>query len=249
MQLQKKCVLITGATSGIGKACALRFAHEGANLILCGRRADKLEALALGLHKECSVDIKLLVFDITNAAAVENALKDLSDHWQEIDILVNNAGIALGYDKIYEGNFADWQKMLDTNVMGVLYVSRYVVAEMVKRRLGHVINIGSISAHRVYAGGGVYCATKFAIRAITDTLKMEVHGTPIRVSLINPGLVKTEFFDVRFRGDQAKAEALFADLTPLQASDIADAVIYCATRPAHVNIKEINIMPTDQITK
>ncbi len=237
------------ATSGIGKACALRFAHEGANLILCGRRADKLEALALGLHKEYSVDIKLLVFDITNAAAVEKALKDLSDHWQEIDILVNNAGIALGYDKIYEGNFADWQKMLDTNVMGVLYVSRYVVAGMVKRQLGHVINIGSISAHRVYAGGGVYCATKFAIRAITDTLKMEVHGTPIRVSLINPGLVKTEFFDVRFRGDQAKAEALFADLTPLQAGDIADAVIYCATRPAHVNIKEINIMPTDQITK
>lgn len=246
MRCHGKKILITGASSGIGQACAESFAKEGADLILCGRNAERLQHIANTITKMHGVKVLPLVFDITQASAVEQALAHLPAEWQDIDVLVNNAGMALGYDKLYAGNIQDWDKVIDTNIKSVVYMTRFVVVNMVKRQSGHVINIGSISSRQTYAGGSVYCATKFAVRGLTDTLRMDLHGTPIRVSLIDPGMVKTDFFDVRLQGDKTKVDALFAGMTPLQPADVADTVIYCATRPAHVAIHEINIMPTDQ---
>ncbi len=246
MRCQGKKILITGASSGIGRACAVSFAKEGADLILCGRNKQRLDEIASSISKEYSVKILPLIFDITNAQAVEECLADLPPEWQNIDGLINNAGMALGYDKLYSGNIQQWDQVIDTNIKSVVYMTRFIVPNMVKRNQGHIINIGSISSRTTYQGGSVYCATKFAVRALNDTLRMDLHGTPIRVTLVDPGMVKTNFFDVRLQGDQNKVDELFAGMNPLLPEDVADALVYCFTRPAHVSIHEINIMPTDQ---
>lgn len=246
MLCQGKKVLITGASSGIGRACAESFAKSGADIILCGRDYHRLQKVANLVTKTHYIKVMPLVFDITNAQAAEQALKSLPDEWKNIDILINNAGMALGYDKLFSGNLQDWDKVIDTNIKSVVYMTRLVVAGMVERQKGHVINIGSISSRQTYSGGSVYCATKYAVRALTDTLRLDLLGTPLRVTLVDPGMVKTDFFDTRVQGDQNKIQELFSGIIPLQPEDVADAVLYCATRPAHVSIHEINIMPTDQ---
>lgn len=248
MQLSsQKCVLITGASSGIGRACAVAFAQAGAKrLILSARRAAALSALSDELSKTYGATCFILPLDVQDHAAVKHALTHLPQDWQSIDILINNAGLALGLDKVQGGDVAQWDQMIDTNIKGLLYVTRYVLPGMVSRRAGHIINIGSISAHQVYPAGSVYCATKFAVRALSEGIKMDVHGTPIRVSSVDPGMVDTAFSTVRFSGDEQKAAAVYRGMTPLAPEDIADAVLYCATRPAHVNVREIKLYPTDQ---
>ncbi len=245
MILKGKTVLITGASSGIGRACAEEFAKQGARLLLCARREDKLKALCDEL-KQYQVDIHYFLLDVRDRQAVDQSLSSLPKEWGDVDLLLNNAGLAVGLEKIHQGVVDDWERMIDTNVKGLLYVSRVVVGSMIKRNQGHIINIGSISAHQVYSGGVVYCATKFAVKAISEGLKMDVHGTPIRVTSIDPGMVSTEFSSTRFKGDQAKADTVYSGMTPLTGKDIAEAVVFCATRPAHVDVREMIIMPTDQ---
>lgn len=237
-----KCVLITGASSGIGRACAVLFASLGARLLLCARSENKLEQLA----DELPTEAYTFQLDVSDPSAVESTFMALPGAWQSVDLLVNSAGLALGLDKIQEADTDQWDTMIDTNVKGLLYVTRCVVRGMLERQQGHIINIGSISSHQVYSGGAVYCATKFAVRALTEGLKMDVHGTPIRVSLISPGLVDTQFSTTRFAGDAAKADAVYANMQPLLAEDVADAVVYCATRSQHVDVREMTLYPTDQ---
>ncbi|MCB1827759.1 MAG: SDR family NAD(P)-dependent oxidoreductase [Coxiellaceae bacterium] len=239
-------VLVTGASSGIGRATAELFAKEGAKLLLMARSEDKLAALSKEFNERYGVEVHYVSVDVQQRSAVEAALTGLPEAWQAIDVLVNNAGLALGLEKLHEGNVDQWEQMIDTNVKGVLYISRHVVGKMLARNKGHIINIGSVSAHQVYSGGVVYCATKFALRAITDGIKMDVHGTPIRTTSIDPGMVETQFSVTRFSGDQAKADSVYQGLTPLRPEDIADAVVYAATRPAHVDVREMLIMPTAQ---
>lgn len=243
LHLHDKTVFITGASSGIGAACARAFARAGARLLLCARRRDRLDALADELS---DVAMHSFSLDVTDADAVARALDALPDDWKAIDVLVNNAGKALGLEKVYQMDRADLEGMIDTNVKGLLYVTQAVVPGMVERGRGHVINIGSTAGHEVYAGGTVYCATKHAVGAITQGLKKDLHGTPIRVSTVDPGLVETEFSVVRFHGDQARADDVYAGMTPLTGADVADAVVYCATRPPHVNLSEIILMPVAQ---
>ncbi len=237
---------ISGASSGIGEACAKALAKEGFRLILVARRLPLLEALAQTLRNTYNVDVHCLELDVSDAKAVEDKISSLPEDFQAIDLLINNAGLAQGLDKIHEGNLSDWDTMIDVNIKGLLYVSRFVIAGMVKRQRGHIINVGSISSHQVYSGGAVYCATKFAVKALSRAIKMDVHGSPIRVSQIDPGFVNTNYAVTRFKGNQQKADAVYEGMTPLAASDIADAIVYCATRPAHVNIAEMLILPTDQ---
>lgn len=246
VDLSKKIVLITGASSGIGCACAEQFARLGARLLLCARRGKRLADVVADLKERFQVDVRSFVLDVRDPVAVEKQLHQLPTEWQSIDILINNAGLALGLAKLQEGESDDWNAMIDTNVKGVLYVTRRVLQTMLKRNQGHIINIGSIASHQVYSGGVVYCATKFALRAISEGLKMDVHGTPIRVSSVDPGMVETEFSEVRFGGDQEKAKTVYKGLTPLSAEDIAEAVVFCATRPPHVDVREIKIYPTAQ---
>lgn len=244
--LQGKLALITGATAGIGEACAWQFASCGANLIITGRREEKLLALQQQITQEHAVNVLPLSFDVSDLSAVNRALQHLSEEWQPIDFLVNNAGFAVGLDKIQEGNESDWDRVIDTNIKGVLYVTRKVLPGMQARNSGHVINIGSISSYEVYPGGAVYCATKFAVRALSDGIKMDVHGTKIRVSEIDPGMVITEFSKVRFNQDMEKADSVYKNVSPLSAADVAEAVLFCATRPPHVDVRAIKICPTDQ---
>ena len=236
LQLHDRTVFITGASSGIGAACARAFAQTGARLLLCARRRDRLDALAAELQ---DVAVHAFPLDVTDADAVADALGALPEDWKAIDVLVNNAGKALGLGKVYEMDRADLEGMIDTNVKGLLYVTQAVVPGMVERGRGHVINIGSIAGHEVYPGGAVYCATKHAVSAITQGLKKDLHGTPVRVSTVDPGMVETEFSVVRFHGDRSRADDVYAGTTPLTAADVADAVVYCATRPPHVNLSEI----------
>ncbi|ACJ17917.1 SDR family NAD(P)-dependent oxidoreductase [Coxiella burnetii] len=246
IELSKKIVFITGASSGIGRACAEQFAQKGARLLLCARRESRLTDVVADLKQRFQSDIYSFPLNVSDSAAVERKLQELPTEWQPIDILINNAGLALGLEKLQEGNIEDWDTMIDTNVKGVLYISRQVLGTMLKRNQGHIINIGSISSHQVYSGGVVYCATKFALKAISEGLKMDVHGTPIRVSSVDPGMVETEFSAVRFGGDQKKVEAVYKGFTPLKAEDIAEAVLFCATRPLHVDVRAIKIYPTAQ---
>lgn len=244
--LQNKIVFITGASSGIGEASAEEFARLGADLLLCARREERLSTLEQRLVQQYKIKVKTFVCDVQKAETVEKAFQQLPTEWQAIDILINNAGLAAGIDKIHEGRLTDWDAMIDTNIKGVLYVTRLVLRQMLERQQGHIINLGSISAYQVYVGGSVYCATKFALAAISEGIKMDVHGTPIRVTQINPGMVETEFADVRYKGDKEKFDALYRGLTPLSAQDIAETIAFCATRPAHVNIRDVNVYPTDQ---
>ncbi|MBW3630368.1 MAG: SDR family NAD(P)-dependent oxidoreductase [Gemmatimonadetes bacterium] len=239
-------VLITGATAGIGAACARAFGQAGARLILAGRRVDRLEALAGELRDAHGTDSHRIALDVRDAGVVSRVLEDLPTDWRAVDLLINNAGLARGLAPIQEGEFRDWEEMIDTNVKGVLYVTRAVLPGMVRRGRGHVINIGSIVASEVAPNAAVYSATKAALETITTGLRLDLFGTPIRVTIVHPGLVETEFSVVRFRGDEQRAADIYAGYKPLEPADIADAVLYAATRPPHVNIDQLTVKPTAQ---
>ena len=244
--LNNKLVFITGASSGIGASCAEQFARQGARLLLAARRNDRLNTLAEELRKKYSADVHTIHLDVRKRGEVESTLSALPEPWKKISVLVNNAGLASGLSAIQEGDVDDWEKMIDTNIKGLLYVSRAVVQGMIERGEGHIINIGSIAAYQFYPNGNVYCATKAAVNALTNTMRLDLHGKGIRVSTVDPGLVETEFSIVRFHGDKTRADKTYEGMTPLTPDDIADAVIYCATRPLYVNIQQIVLMPTDQ---
>jgi 3-hydroxy acid dehydrogenase / malonic semialdehyde reductase len=245
-KLSKKIVLVTGASSGIGLACAEAFAREGARLILTARRKERLDALAQDLKKKHGTETLTIQLDVRSQPAVEKAIQTLPSGWQEIEVLVNNAGLSRGLDKLYEGKLDDWEEMLDTNVKGLLYVSRAVIPGMVARGRGTIINLGSIAGHEVYVGGNVYCASKHAVDALTRGLRYDLVDTPVRVCTVDPGLVETEFSIVRFRGNEPRAKSVYQNITPLTPADVAEAVLYCATAPPHVQIAEIIILPTNQ---
>ncbi|MEH2369193.1 SDR family oxidoreductase [Nostoc sp.] len=244
--LQNQIILITGASSGIGTACAKIFAGAGAKLILAARRLERLQQLADSLSKDFSTEIHLLQLDVRDRNAVESAIATLPSAWSDIDILINNAGLSRGLDKLHEGSFQDWEDMIDTNVKGLLYVSRYVVPGMVSRDRGHVVNLGSIAGHQTYPGGNVYCATKAAVRTISEGLKQDLLGTRVRVTSVDPGMVETEFSEVRFHGNTERANKVYQGVTPLTADDVADVIFFCVTRSPHVNINEVVLMPVDQ---
>lgn len=240
--LDNKIVLITGASSGIGEACARAFDGAGARLILTARRVERLQLLAANCRKPAH----LLSFDVRNQSAVAKAIESLPPEWREIDVLVNNAGLSRGLTKLQEYDLADIDEMVDTNVKGLLYVSRAVLPGMVARGRGHVINIGSIAGHVAYPNGAVYCATKAAVKSISEGLKMDLLGTTVRVTSVDPGLVQTEFSLVRFHGDAERARKVYEGLKPLSGDDVADVVLFCATRPPHVNINDVMLMPVAQ---
>ncbi|WP_375475933.1 SDR family oxidoreductase [uncultured Nostoc sp.] len=244
--LQNQIILITGASSGIGTACAKIFAGAGAKLILAARRLERLQQLADTLSKDFSTEIHLLQLDVRDRNAVESAIATLPSAWSDIDILINNAGLSRGLDKLHEANFQDWEDMIDTNVKGLLYVSRYVIPGMVSRDRGHVVNLGSIAGHQTYPAGNVYCATKAAVRAISEGLKQDLLGTRVRVTSVDPGMVETEFSEVRFHGNTERANKVYQGVTPLTADDVADVIFFCVTRSPHVNINEVVLMPVDQ---
>jgi 3-hydroxy acid dehydrogenase/malonic semialdehyde reductase len=242
VSLKNKIVFISGASSGIGEACAKAFAEEGAQLILAARRLEKLQELA----KKLNTQTHLIRLDVRDRQAVLKAVEELPEPWNKIDILINNAGLSRGLNKLHEGSIDNWEEMIDTNLKGLLYLSRAIIPVMVSRQKGHIINLGSIAGHQTYPGGNVYCATKAAVRALNEGMKLDLLGTPIRVTSVDPGMVETEFSLVRFDGDKDKAAKVYKGLQPLTPEDIADAIIYATTRPAHVNINEILLMPTAQ---
>ena len=244
--LKNKTALITGASAGIGEACARSFAREGARLILAARRSDKLQTLAAELNKEHGTECHLLELDVRRREKVNAAVEGLPADWSAIDILINNAGLSRGLEKLHESYWLDWEEMIDTNIKGLLWVSRAVLPGMVERDRGHVINIGSIAGRQVYPGGHVYCATKHAVRALNQGMRIDLMGTKVRCSTVDPGMVETEFSEVRFRGDSERAAGVYGNFPPLRAEDIAETVLFCATRPPHVNVQEILVMPTDQ---
>lgn len=237
-----KTVLITGATSGIGLACARKFAENGDKLILTGRNEHRLAEL----KKELDTEVITLAFDVRDREKAKKYLNELPEPWQDIDVLVNNAGLALGLDPEYEGDLDDWETMIDTNIKGLLTMTRLIVPGMVKRNSGHIINIGSVAGDAAYAGGNVYCATKAAVKALTDGLRIDVADTAIRVTNLKPGLVETNFSNIRFHGDHERAAKLYQGIKPLTGDDIADVAVYAANAPAHVQIAEVLILATHQ---
>lgn len=238
--------LITGATAGIGEATAKKFAEEGYNLIITGRRKDRLAGLKAILEEDFNVSIMALCFDVRNKEEVMETLNNLPDKWKNVDVLVNNAGLAVGRSPIQEGDIDDWERMIDTNVKGLLYVTRTISLWMVERKKGHIINVASIAGKEVYADGNVYCATKHAVDALSRAMRLDLVQHGIKVSNIAPGLIETEFSLVRFKGDQDKADKVYEGYEPLRAEDIADVIWFMASRPAHVNIADVLIMPTAQ---
>ncbi len=238
-----KTALITGATSGIGRATAEEFARHGIRLILCGRRQERLETISRNLSKQ--IDVTTLNFDVRDRDAVSDALKSLPESFQQIDILINNAGNAHGLDPIDTGKLDDWDAMMDINVKGLLYVSRFVIPQMKERQSGHIINIGSSAGKEVYPKGNVYCASKHAVLAITEGMRIDLNPYNIKVSAINPGLVETEFSKVRFKGDPI-ADTVYKGYKALQSEDIADIIYFTITRPEHVNIADLLVFPTAQ---
>lgn len=242
----KKIALITGATAGIGEACAVIFAENGYDLVITGRRKERLEKLAAKIKKESGREVKALAFDVRNRRETEDVLGSLSADWQAAGVLVNNAGGAHGMDLFQDGDPEDWDTMIDTNVKGLLYVSRIVAGWMIARGKGDIVNISSIAGKEAYERGNVYCSTKFAVDALTKSMRIDLLGEGIRVTSVSPGLVETEFSMVRFKGDREKAARVYEGLTPLTAEDVAEAVWFAVSRPPHVNINDILIMPTDQ---
>lgn len=240
-----KTVFITGASSGIGKACAEQFAALGANIVISARRIDRIEKTAADLNQQYGINALAVQLDVQQNARVEAVFQDLAEKNVEIDILVNNAGLALSTDLMQDAKVSNWDVMIDTNVKGLLYVTRAVLGSMVKRNQGHIINIGSVAGHGCYISGNVYAATKHAVRAISESLRLDLMGKAIRVSEVAPGAVHTEFSEVRWN-DKERASKLYEGFTPLAADDIADAVIYCATRPPHVNVSELVVYPQAQ---
>ena len=241
----RKIVLITGATSGIGEACARKFVQGGYDVIITGRRAQLLANLKKELEAE-GVRVLALAFDVRNRNAATAAINSLPLEWQQIDVLINNAGLALGLEPEYEGSFEDWETMIDTNIKGLLTMTRLVVPRMVKRDSGHVINIGSVAGDAAYAGGNVYCGTKAAVKTITDGLRIDLAHTSVRVTNVKPGLVETHFSNVRFHGNDSRAEKVYEGVKPLTGADIAEVVFYAASAPAHVQIAEVLVLATHQ---
>lgn len=240
-----KIVFITGATSGIGEACARKFAEGGYDLILTGRNVKKLVAVQKELEA-LGRKVKTLVFDVRDAVAAKEAVESLEDEWKNIDVLINNAGLALGLEKEYEGDLDDWNTMIDTNIKGLLTMTRLLVPAMIERNEGHVINVGSVAGDAAYANGNVYCATKAAVKAITDGLRIDVAESAVRVTNLKPGLVETNFSNIRFHGDNERADNVYKGITPLTGADIADVAFYAASAPKHVQIAEVLILATHQ---
>ena len=246
-RLDGRVVLITGASSGIGAACARAFAAQRARLLLAARRLARLEAFAPALRAAGAADVRLVKVDVRDAEAVRGAFGELPAPWSEVEVLVANAGLSRGLDKLQDGSVADWDEMIDTNVKGVLYVDRAIVPGMVARKRGTVIHLGSLAGRQVYPGGNVYCASKHAVRALTEGLRLDVLGSGVRVATVDPGLVgETEFSQVRFHGDTERAAAVYKGLTPLSPDDVAETIVWVATRPDHVQIAEVVLLPADQ---
>ena len=248
MDMKGKTVLITGAGSGIGAACALRFASEGCRVILNGRNAGRLAEVEEEIRSRFGTETLTLRFDVRDRKAAEEALGSLPDEWRAIDVLVNNAGLALGLDKEHEGNLDDWETVIDTNIKGTLAMTRLIVPGMVERGRGHIINIGSIAGDAAYPGGSVYCATKAAVKALSDGLRIDLVDTPLRVTDIKPGQVETDFSMVRFHGDAERAARVYEGYRPLEAADIAETIWFAASMPEHVQIAEMLVLPTCQAT-
>ena len=246
--LSDKIVFITGASSGIGQSCAYAFAREGANILICARRKSRLEKLKDDITEKYGVKVHSFELDVRERGAVVESIKNLPSEWKEIEVLINNAGLARGFNKLHEDDPENWAPMIDTNITGLLNVTREVVKGMVDRKKGHVINIGSIAGHEAYSKGSVYCATKHAVKAITDSLRLDVLEDNIRVSTVDPGLVETEFSEIRFDGDKEKVKNVYRGIDPLTGDDIAETVLFCATRPPNVNINEIIIVAGSQAT-
>lgn len=246
MKLSNKTILITGASSGIGRACAEACAAEGARLILLARRRERLKELESELTTRYSSPVLLVTCDVRDKDSVEKVFSSLESEWTAIDVLINNAGLSRGLDKIQDGDYENWNEMIDTNVKGLLYMTRTILPGMVSRQDGIIVNISSIAGREVYPSGNVYCASKHAARAISRSMQLDLNGTGVRVCNIDPGLVETEFSLVRFRGDTERAHHVYQGYTPLAPEDVADAVMFCITRPKHVSIQDILIMPTDQ---
>jgi len=248
MAITGKTVLITGASSGIGAACAHGFAAKGCRLLLVARRLERLDSLAAELEKAHEASVLPHVLDVRDRQAVEQWYAGLPEGWHDIDVVINNAGLARGFGPLHEGDVTDWEEMIDTNLKGVLWISRTVLPHMVERGQGHVIFIGSIAGHEAYGGGNVYCATKHGITALNRGLGIDLLGTGVRVSSVDPGMVDTEFSPVRFHGDLERAASVYRGTQPLTAEDVADAVLFCATRPPHANVREMILMPSCQAT-
>ncbi|GAB5409059.1 MAG: SDR family NAD(P)-dependent oxidoreductase [Balneolaceae bacterium] len=242
-RLKGKSILITGATSGIGKATAELFAEQGCNLILTGRREDRLKIISDNLSNLFGVQVVTSSFDIQDMNACEAFIHSIN---VPIDILINNAGLAVGVDSVQSGDIDDWNTMIDTNVKGLLAMTRFITPQMVKRNSGHLINLGSTASHEAYPGGAVYCATKHAVKAITEVTKKDLHGTKVRVSMVSPGLVETEFSNVRFKGDDERADSVYSGMNPLTPHEIAEIIVFVANRPEHVNILDSIVMPVYQ---
>ena len=241
-----KIALITGATSGIGEACAHIFAREGFSLVLTGRRLDRLKKLAAKLNKKYNTEAAVSAFDVQNREETIANLEELPAKWKKVNVLINNAGLSQGLDPIQKGDYTDWETMIDTNIKGLLYVSKVVSNWMITNGKGHIINIGSIAGKEVYPNGNVYCATKFAVDALNKGMRLDLLSHGIKVTAVHPGAVNTEFSEVRFHGDKDRAEKVYDGFTPLVADDVAETIWFAASRPAHVNINELTVMPTAQ---
>jgi NADP-dependent 3-hydroxy acid dehydrogenase YdfG len=246
--MKNKIVLITGSTAGIGEACAYKFASEGYKLILNGRKPDLLETLKNNLIEKFGIEVFPLLFDVRDKQSAKNAINAIPQEWKAIEILVNNAGLVLGIDKEFETDPDESDIVIDTNIKGLLTMTRLIVPGMIERKKGHIINIGSIAGDAAYPGGSVYCATKSAVKALSDGLRIDLVDTPLRVTNIKPGMVETHFSITRFRGDKTKADTVYKGLQPLTAKDIAETIYFAASAPVHVQIAEILIMPTNQAT-
>lgn len=242
----EKIVLITGATAGIGEACAEKFAANGYNLILTGRRKERLEKIKEELELAYKVKVHTLAFDVRKNEEIKNAIESLPESWNDIDILINNAGLSQGLDPVQDGSPEDWDTMIDTNVKGLLYMTRAIAPSMIERGRGHIINIGSIAGKEVYPGGSVYCATKHAVEALSKSMRLDMFRHNIKVSQISPGAVETEFSIIRFKGDEERAKKVYHGYQPLKAEDVAEATFFVADAPEHVNIQDILIMPMAQ---
>lgn len=248
-RLKNKTVFISGASSGIGAACARLFAEHGTRLILCARNFEKLHDLAAELGEKYGTEAYIFELDVQDRQAVEEAVAGLPKAWRQIDILVNNAGLALGLEKMYENDVDDWDAMIDTNLKGLLYLTRQIVPLMIAQEIpGHIINIGSVAGLAAYPNGAVYCATKAAVKILSDGLRMDVVDKPIRVTNVQPGMVETNFSVVRFKGDKERADKFYNGITPMTGEDIADIVVYCASAPPHVQICEVTVTATHQAT-
>ena len=246
--MKDKIIFITGATRGIGEGCARKFASEGANLILNGRNQDKLNELKVELEADFGIEVLLLPFDVRDRERAKVAIESLEGKWKSIDVLVNNAGLVIGFDKEFEGVLEEWDIVIDTNIKGLLNITRLVTPGMVQRGVGHIINIGSIAGDAAYPGGSVYCATKAAVKILSDGLRQDLVDTPLRVTNIKPGLVETNFSVVRYRGDKEAADNFYKGIKPLSGSDVAESVYFAASAPAHVQVAEILVLATNQAT-